>query len=338
MRLDGSVERAEDGGWVVAFDRLLDKPPEKVWSVLTEPRRLANWLGDVDVDLRIGGAFVIRFRQMPVTMTGQITALEPGRVIEYSWLENNPRMPASKVRWEIVPAPGGCRLRLTHCFPAGCALEDLTPFMGGWHAFFNAIPVAAEDTFVPYADEKELEAGYRRRYVEEEKLDERALFLKRAGVRLERLLPGPITRVWDHLTRPELLPAWFGGKSSIETRVGGAVSLMDGHVRGTVTRWAPPHQLSYTWNVFAPGDGPEAVSAYPESYLTLTLEARGDQVLLTLDHLPVLERFEKQNAMGWHTFLDILSDTLAQHTVAERKEYMARNAARYGVDLGNLQR
>jgi uncharacterized protein YndB with AHSA1/START domain len=338
VRLDGSVERAQDGGWVVAFDRVLDKPPEKVWSVLTEPKRLANWLGDVDVDLRIGGAFVIRFRQMSVTMTGQITALEPGRMIEYSWLENNQRIPASKVRWEIVPTSAGCRLRLTHRFPAGCALKDLTPFMGGWHAFFDAIPVATEDTFVPYADEKELEAGYRRRCLEEEMLDERALFLKRAGVKLERLLPGPITRVWDHLTRPELLPGWFGGKSSIEARVGGAVSLMDGHVRGTVTRWAPPHQLSYTWNVFAPGDGPDAVSAYPESYLTLTLEVRGEQVLLTLDHLPVLERFEKQNAMGWHTFLDILSDTLAQRAVGERKDYMARNAARYGVDLSNLQR
>ena len=337
MTLDGSVERAEDGGWVVAFDRPMDKPPEKVWSVLTEPRRLANWLGDVEVDLRIGGAFVIRFRQMSVVMTGQITALESGRLIEYSWQENNSKMPASKVRWEIVQTQGGCRLKLTHRFPAGCQLKDLTPFMGGWHAFLSAIPVATEDTFVPYADEKELEAGYRR-YVEEERLEERALFLKRAGVRLERLLPGPITRVWDHLTRPELLPGWFGGKSSIEPRTGGAVSLMDGHIRGTVTRWAPPHQLSYTWNVFAPGDGPEAMSAYPESYLTLTLETRGGQVLLTLDHLPVLERFEKQNAMGWHTFLDILSDTLELRAVGERKEYTVRNAARYGVDLSNLQR
>jgi uncharacterized protein YndB with AHSA1/START domain len=165
MTLDGSLERAEDGGWIVAFDRLLDKPPEEVWSVLTEPRRLANWLGDVEVDLRIGGAFVIRFRQVPVVMTGQITALEPGRVIEYSWLESGNSMPASKVRWEIVPAPGGCRLKLNHHFPAGCQVQDLTPFMGGWHAFCNAIPVATEDTFVPYSDEKELEAGYRRRYV-----------------------------------------------------------------------------------------------------------------------------------------------------------------------------
>jgi uncharacterized protein YndB with AHSA1/START domain len=165
-----------------------------------------------------------------------------------------------------------------------------------------------------------------------------ATFVKLAGVKLERLLPGPITRVWDHLTRPELLPTWFGDKSSIEPRVGGAVRLMDGHIRGTVTQWSPPNRLSYTWNVFAPGDGPDATSAYPESYLTLTLETHGDQVLLRLDHMPVLERFEKQNAMGWHTFIDILSDTLRNQPPLPRRDYMVRNAARYEVDLSNLQR
>lgn len=168
--------------------------------------------------------------------------------------------------------------------------------------------------------------------------DESATFMKLAGVQLERLLPGPLARVWDHLTKPELLPAWFGENSSIEPRAGGAVRLMNGHVRGTVTQWSPPHRLSYTWNVFGPGDGPDAVSAYPESYLTLTLEPYHEQVLLRLTHMPVLERFEKQNAMGWHTFIDILSDTLTQQPTRERKDYMVRNAARYGVDMNNLER
>lgn len=337
MKLDGSVERAENGDWVVAFDRWIDRPPEKIWGALTDPTRLANWLGDVEVDLRLGGAFVIRFRKMTVVMKGKITALEPGRLLEYSWLENY-GMPESSVRWVIEPYAAGCRLKLTHRFPAAYPLKDLTSFLGGWHAFLNAIPSGADGTFVPYADERELEAGYRSRYVGEGTRDEHATFVKLAGVKLERLLPGPITRVWDHLTRPELLPAWFGEKSSIEGRVGGAVRLMDGHVRGTVTRWSPPNSLSYTWNVFAPEDGPDATSAYPESYLTLTLETQGEQVLLRLDHMPVLERFEKQNAMGWHTFIDILSDALTQQPPRPRRDYMVRNAARYGVDLDNLER
>jgi uncharacterized protein YndB with AHSA1/START domain len=167
--------------------------------------------------------------------------------------------------------------------------------------------------------------------------NEKVTFLQNPGVRMERLLPGPIERVWEHLTNTQLLAAWFGEKSSIEPRQGGAVRLLDGHIRGTVTQWHPPKQLTYTWNVFGPSDPPDALSAYPESYLTLTLEQRGDDVLLVLNHLPVLERFEKQNAMGWHTFLDILTDTLAGRKVGTRQEYSARNAVRYGVDLNNLQ-
>lgn len=168
--------------------------------------------------------------------------------------------------------------------------------------------------------------------------DPSATFLKVPGVRFERVLPGPIERVWEHLTNTRLLHAWFGEKSHIEPRAGGVVRLMDGHIRGIVTQWQPPNRLTYTWNVFAPGDPPEAVSAYPESYLTLTLQSQGDQVLLVLTHVPVLERFEKQNAMGWHTFLDILSGTLGGGKALARQEYMTRNAARYGVDLNTLQR
>jgi uncharacterized protein YndB with AHSA1/START domain len=157
-------------------------------------------------------------------------------------------------------------------------------------------------------------------------------------VRFERILPGPIERVWAHLTDPKLLPAWFGGDSTIEARPGGAVSLMGGHIRGIVTQCVAPHRLTYSWNVFAPGDGPDAASAYPESYLSFTLEACGTGVRLRLYHLPVLERFEKQNAMGWHTFLDILGVALRDEPMPSRQDLMKKNAAIYGVDLNDLAR
>jgi uncharacterized protein YndB with AHSA1/START domain len=335
--LDGTVRQTQAGGFIVAFDRLMERPPEKVWAALTDPKILANWLGDVELDPRTGGPYIIRFRRISVVMTGTITAFEPGRVLEYTWHENY-GMPASRIRWELSPAGAGCRLKLSHTFTANCVLNEVVGFLAGWHAFLNAIPLAAAGDFIEYADEKDFDAGYRARYITNPDKDHSATFLKQPGVRLERLLTGPIERVWAHLTDPELLPAWFGGQSTIEPRQGGAVRLMDGHIRGTVTQWQPPQRLTYTWNVFAPGDPADATSAYPESYLALRLQTEGDKVLLVLTHLPVLEQFEKQNAMGWHTFLDILSDTLASRPVRTRQEYMVRNSARYGVDLGNLAR
>lgn len=155
------------------------------------------------------------------------------------------------------------------------------------------------------------------------------------AVRFVRHLPGPTQRVWEYLTDCRKLTSWFGDDGRIEPREGGAIRFMQGHVRGVVTQWQPHRRLAYTWNVFNPG---ETDSPYPESYLTFDLEADGAEVRLTLTHVPILERFEKQNMMGWHTFLDILGATARGEPVEARSAYMQRNAALYAVDLANLQR
>jgi uncharacterized protein YndB with AHSA1/START domain len=157
-------------------------------------------------------------------------------------------------------------------------------------------------------------------------------YLKVPGVRFERTLPGPVENIWQHLVDPRLLPEWYG-EATLEAREGGTISLMGGHVRGLITRCRPPRLLLYTWNVFGPE---ETESAYPESYLTLELTPRGQDVWLTLTHLPVLERFEKQNAMGWHTFLDLLEGAVRGTATPGRKTLTERNARLYGVDLQNL--
>ncbi|HLI64877.1 MAG TPA: SRPBCC domain-containing protein [Caulobacteraceae bacterium] len=155
------------------------------------------------------------------------------------------------------------------------------------------------------------------------------------AVRFERLIAAPAETVWAHLTDCGKLAAWYGEDGSIEPREGGAVHMAGGHIRGVVTQYKPNRRLAYTWNVFAPG---EQESPYPESYLTIELQARGNETLLVLTHLPVLDRFEPQNAMGWHTFLDMLDATIAGRPVLGRGEYMEKNAALYEVDLANLQR
>jgi uncharacterized protein YndB with AHSA1/START domain len=158
-------------------------------------------------------------------------------------------------------------------------------------------------------------------------MDEDGQLHKEAMVRFERVLPGPVERVWDFLTRSEHL-AWLGG-GTIEPGVGGAVSIAEGHIRGVVTQWQPPRLLTYTWNVFMPG---EEASRYPESYVTLELQPKGGNVLLTLTHRPILEGFEAQTMMGWHTILDMLMQQLRGESGETREVLMERNRARYGVE------
>jgi uncharacterized protein YndB with AHSA1/START domain len=150
-------------------------------------------------------------------------------------------------------------------------------------------------------------------------------------VRFERHLPVPPSQAWRYLADTGHLPGWYGD-GRIEPRVGGAVSLMGGHIRGVVTQWQPPGRLAYTWNVYNPGD---ATSPYPESYVILTMAPTVEGTLLTLEHLPVLESFVKLNAMGWHTFVDMVDAAVRGEPVHGRDQHMARNAQRYGVDLGN---
>ncbi len=150
-------------------------------------------------------------------------------------------------------------------------------------------------------------------------------------IQFERVLPGSIERVWEFLTSSEHLAGWFGGGSmrySIEPREGGAVELADGHIRGVVTQWKPPGLLAYTWNVFHPG---EMESRYLESYVMFELKPHEDDVLLTLQHRPILEDFASQTMMGWHTFLDLLGALLRGEQPEERDVVMERNRARYGV-------
>ena len=72
------------------------------------------------------------------------------------------------------------------------------------------------------------------------------------SVHLERLLPGPIERVWEELTSPAHLDAWLEA---------------DG---GTVTHSEPPQRLSYTRE--------------DDCQVTFELEPRGAEVLLLLKH------------------------------------------------------
>ena len=59
-RLLGSLRSAAGKGIVRMEDRVSTDTGD-LWSALTDPRRLARWIGDVEGDLRLGGEFHFRF-------------------------------------------------------------------------------------------------------------------------------------------------------------------------------------------------------------------------------------------------------------------------------------
>jgi uncharacterized protein YndB with AHSA1/START domain len=77
-RILGSL-RSADGKGVVRMEDRFDTDIDDVWSALTDPRRLARWVGEVEGDLRLGGEYRYRFFASGSEGTGRVDACEPPR-------------------------------------------------------------------------------------------------------------------------------------------------------------------------------------------------------------------------------------------------------------------
>lgn len=159
-------------------------------------------------------------------------------------------------------------------------------------------------------------------------------------VRFERLLPGPIERVWAYLTESDKRAKWLAS-GPMELRVGGRVELtfrhadLSAHVEptpdqykhygdapsfsGRVTHCDPPRRLSFTWG-----------EPSGESEVTFELSPQGADVLLVLTHRRLADRAAMRDvAGGWHTHLDILDDDLNGRARRPFWSTHARNEAEY---------
>ena len=145
----GAVSREGDA---LTFERRYDVPVARVWAALTTPERVAGWLADAEIDLRIGGVFRLSFPDHNYTMTGHIIELVPQQVIAWTWPHTE--HPDSVVRWELFSEGSGCRLRLTQ---TRLGSPHLTSVAAGWHTHLEALPGAIEGFRTPLQAERERE-------------------------------------------------------------------------------------------------------------------------------------------------------------------------------------
>lgn len=140
-------------------------------------------------------------------------------------------------------------------------------------------------------------------------------------VRFERLLPGPIERVWSYLTDSEKRGTWLAA-GEMDLKIGGKVvhvfrnsdltedddpapekyaKYENARMEGEITACDPPRLLAYTW--------PE--SSGEPSEVTFELEPRGDQVHLVLTHSRLATRGGVVGVSGgWHAHLAVLAARL----------------------------
>ena len=57
----GSLRRLGEGKGAVRMEDLYDSGIDDLWSAVTDPRRLARWIAEVEGDLRLGGRIHARF-------------------------------------------------------------------------------------------------------------------------------------------------------------------------------------------------------------------------------------------------------------------------------------
>jgi uncharacterized protein YndB with AHSA1/START domain len=128
-------------------------------------------------------------------------------------------------------------------------------------------------------------------------------------LRIQRVLPAPIERVWAALTRPEALAAWFWPPRldpavTADPRPGGEYRIAGTGmaVSGRYVEVDEPRRLVFTWR----WDGDTT-----ESLVCIDLVAVADKTELTLVHDRLDGDEDRANHLtGWDDCLDRLAASL----------------------------
>jgi uncharacterized protein YndB with AHSA1/START domain len=138
----------------------ISAPPSRVFQALTDPDQLVRWFSDAScpvkfwqMDARLGGAYNYATGKSSVVVNGvsefkchgEITEIDPPRLLVYTWISNW-HLDAEKkttVRWELTPTATGTHVKVTH---SGLAQDPAAraDYSGGWPGAIEKLKQFAE--------------------------------------------------------------------------------------------------------------------------------------------------------------------------------------------------
>jgi uncharacterized protein YndB with AHSA1/START domain len=94
----------------------IQAPPSAVWRWLATPEALRRWINpNLEIDLRVGGAFRLRDQEADVWVSGNVLELVPEGVLILSWFEEGGDwVHPARLLITLAPTSGGTRVTLSH--------------------------------------------------------------------------------------------------------------------------------------------------------------------------------------------------------------------------------
>ena len=131
----GVVTREPDGRQRLEFRRSWADPIEDVWSALTEPDRLARWIGRYDGERAAGGTGTFTMTHEEGESAGEPTTVvecDPPRRLVIEWVQQD--TDDWRIELDLWAEGGRTQFRFIQLYAADA---DVTDFALGWHWYLE---------------------------------------------------------------------------------------------------------------------------------------------------------------------------------------------------------
>ncbi len=146
---EATVSDAGSGTYAVRYERGYTQPPARVWAALTEGALLGQWLAPGSIELKPGGKVGLAFTNSPAVIEAAVTALEPGALLEYHWIDKG--NDAGPVRFELAPDGTGSELTLTHTMPLAVRRPST---LAAWHMHLEQLAAVLAGRPIPWSNDR----------------------------------------------------------------------------------------------------------------------------------------------------------------------------------------
>jgi uncharacterized protein YndB with AHSA1/START domain len=119
--------------------------PEKVWEALTSAEFSRKYFfgNAVEVDLRIGGAYIVRTPDGALHISGEVIECDPPKKLtmtfNVNWPELIEKLGPTLVTYEIEPTGDAVRLTMTESHDRPLSDDILTGGRQGWPAILSSL-------------------------------------------------------------------------------------------------------------------------------------------------------------------------------------------------------